>query len=104
MGTTNRQCLCCGKKYNYCFRCDGGDIKLGWKNNYCSENCRTIFNVTASYYAKEINADEAKKAFAKCDLADKANFVKSIQKVIAEVIPAPKKVEKPVAEQPSKKA
>ena len=100
----NNTCLCCGKKFQYCFRCDGGDIKLGWKNNYCSENCRAIFNITASYYAKEINADEARKAFAKCDIADKATYVKPIQKVLTEVLTTSKKVEKPVVEKAEKKA
>ena len=103
MSSSNRKCLCCGKEYKYCFNCDGGNIKFGWKNNYCSENCRKIFNITASYYAKEINADAARKSFAECDLADKTAYVKSIQKVLSEVIPAPKKIVKPTTEQSKQK-
>jgi len=82
MKSTNHECLCCGKEYYYCYRCDGGKIVNSWKNNFDSENCRKIFNTCADYMNEAMSADEAKKVLSTADLSMKNGFVAPIRDAI----------------------
>lgn len=98
MGRYNRKCILCGKEYKFCSNCKEESHQPAWKNIYCSENCRMIFNTAVAYVDKSIDIKEAKKRIESCDLSEIDNFKGDIKKAIAEIMAAeipeePEKVE-----------
>lgn len=54
-------CMICGKHYVYCPNCGNGDPKETWRNLYCSDNCRTAFDVLSKWKNNAIATPDAKK-------------------------------------------
>lgn len=88
MSRYNRTCILCGKEYKFCSNCKEEYHQPAWKNIYCSENCRMIFNTAVSYVDKSIDIKEAKKRIESCDLSEIDNFKGDIKKAIAEIMAA----------------
>ena len=63
-----KTCIVCGKKYEYCGHCDKGGQENRWKTNYCSENCRDIFNVISRYVNNHISKEDARNELIDKDL------------------------------------
>lgn len=57
-----KTCVVCGKKYEYCGHCDKNGQNHRWKINYCSENCKDIFDIISKYANKHISIEDAKNA------------------------------------------
>ena len=85
MKSTNHECLCCGKDYYYCYRCDGGKIVNSWKNNFDNENCRKVFNACVDFMNEVKSADEAKKILSTADLSKKNDFVAPIKDALDQI-------------------
>lgn len=79
-----KTCIVCGKKYEYCGHCDKGGQETRWKVNYCSENCRDIFDIISKYANNHISIDEAKEKLVGKDLG--INIKNSIAKYCGEII------------------
>jgi len=61
MAKNMRTCKICGKKYEYCGHCPSKNTIEPWRNLYCSEKCREVFNVLDNFASKKISKEEAKK-------------------------------------------
>lgn len=61
-----RTCVLCGKKYEYCPRCD--ETKPTFYLKYCSENCRDISTIMNKYTFKHLNQEAAAMELSKLDL------------------------------------
>ena len=101
-----RNCIVCGKEYEYCNNCSSHVSFPAWMAIYHSDNCRQIMNIATEYMAGNLNKSDAKAMFENCDLTDKKKFKESIIKVINEVCTEKKsvkieslKVEKQTAEE-----
>lgn len=57
-----KTCIVCGKKYEYCRHCDKNGKNEKWKTNYCSENCKDVFDIISKYANKHISIEDAKNA------------------------------------------
>ena len=79
----NKICICCQSTYTFCPTCAEAKNLEAWKNIFCSNNCREIFNAT-SMYGKDSD-DVVKAKLDTCDLSNKDNFHKNIIKVIDEL-------------------
>lgn len=78
-----RICCVCHGEHSYCPVCNPEDKKKPtWHFSYCSENCKSIYEVTSDYEDKKISANDAKKKLAKLDLSKLSNFGESYQKSI----------------------
>lgn len=86
MPKNNKTCITCGKKYSYCPGCGRSDVDNMWKNIYCSENCRNIFNLMTSYCAGHVSKEKAIETLSACDLSGKEHFKPSLAKKIDEVM------------------
>lgn len=86
MSRYNRTCILCGKEYKFCSNCKEESHQPAWKNIYCSENCRSIFNTAVAYADKSIDIKEAKKRIDHCDLSEIENFKEDIKKLVFEII------------------
>lgn len=79
-----KTCIVCGKKYEYCGHCDKGGQENRWKSNYCSENCRDIFDIVSKYVNHHIQIEEAKQELLKKDLG--INIKNNIAKYCGEIM------------------
>ena len=86
MNTRMRKCIICGKEYEYCGTCsDTSNQKETWRNLYCSENCKQIFEVLSAYAFEHIDAQEAQKKLGALDLSKIDSFKDSFKKQIEEI-------------------
>ena len=85
MAKNNKECICCGTKYSYCNTCSADRDKPTWMRNYCSDNCRKLFNTASDYFAKAITKEDAKKIIDSADLSKMSSFNKGVIQMINEV-------------------
>ena len=80
-----KTCIVCGKTYEYCGHCDKGGQENRWKTNYCSENCRDIFDIVSKYVNKNISTEDAKKDLLEKNLGvvTKTNIVNYCNEIIS---------------------
>ena len=85
-----RNCILCGKEYDYCPRCD--ETQPTYLLKYCGANCKEISLVLNKYTFKHLTKDEAADELAKLDLSRRDNFTEKFKTQIDEIM----KAEKPV--------
>ena len=83
MGTTNRKCKVCGKEFYFCPNC-GNVKKPKWHANYCSENCKAIFDVAVRFNLGNISKEEASAILKECDVKF-SDYPEDIQNVIRKI-------------------
>lgn len=59
---SERICSICGNHYDYCPSCGIGSPKERWRNIYCSENCKNIFDILSKWKNTVISSVDADKA------------------------------------------
>lgn len=103
MSQGDRKCIVCGKEYKFCHNCGNDDRKdETWRNIFCSENCKNIYNILSMQGNGHIDDGKAKDMLSKLDLSRlgefRADFKKQIESINKATIAEPEK-EKPI-EQP----
>lgn len=88
-----RNCILCGKEYDYCPRCD--ETQPTYLLKYCGANCKEISLVLNKYTFKHLTKDEAADELKKLDLSKLNNFTEKFKTQINEII----KVEKPIVKE-----
>lgn len=86
MSRFNRKCILCGKSYRFCSDCREESDQPAWKNIYCSENCRTIFNTCVEFAQNHISKEEAKAILEKCDLSEKDNYRADLRETVNKIL------------------
>ena len=107
MAENNRKCNVCGKAYQYCGHCSD-NAKKGetWRNLYCSDNCRKIFDILSSRAFDHITDKEAKEKLKGLDLSKVDSFNETYKKQIRQIQSAPNgevKPQQPQTNQPQNK-
>lgn len=64
-----RQCTICGSTYKYCPRCKQFASLERWHSLFCTENCKSIYEVTNYYMFNNISSEDAKTILESCDLS-----------------------------------
>ena len=80
-----RNCIVCGKEYEYCNRCSSHANMPTWMALYHDDNCRGIMNIATEYMAGNLTKADAKSQLDKCDLSNKKNFSESVTKAVNEI-------------------
>ena len=80
-----KNCIVCGKEYEYCNRCSSHATMPTWMALYHDDNCRSIMNIATEYMAGNLTKAEAKSKLDDCDLTNKKNFSESVLKAINEI-------------------
>ena len=57
-----RKCIICGKEYQYCHKCKQYASLPRWYSEFCSENCKNVYDATNKFSFGHIDAKEAKQA------------------------------------------
>lgn len=93
----DRTCLVCGRSYQYCGHCQGNKKIETWRNNYCSEDCRKVFNTCSNFEGKIISGEDAYKMLAETnvDLENVSDSVKGSVNRIMQYKPKEKIEETP---------
>ena len=73
MARGDRTCLICGKKYVFCPNCAESKPSDSWKALYCSQACRTAFDMLSKFVNGHISADVAYEKLSALDI-DKLNL------------------------------
>lgn len=81
----NRICLTCGKAYEYCSSCSSSLDSPVWKNMFCTENCKVIFETASDYAQKVITKESAKNKISKCDLSHYEKYNANISRIINDI-------------------
>lgn len=88
MVSKERICSVCKNSYKYCPSCKEDAKKPTWLFAFCSENCRSIYNITSAFEDKQITDIEAKKTLEKLDLSRQEYFGESYKKSITSIMKA----------------
>lgn len=100
-----RECVTCGKKYQYCPHCDDFAHLPKWMSTYCGASCRELMLTTISYADKKITKEQAKERYLTCDLSYMDKLSIAMQEDIIEALDiqiekelAAEEIEEPVVE------
>lgn len=65
----NRQCLACKTGYSYCPSCSRADkLAPAWKEQFCSEDCMTLWMTLTRYNMDRLSKSEAKEIISSLNL------------------------------------
>lgn len=96
MSRGDRKCLICQKAYRFCGNCANEENREDtWRNVFCSENCREIFNILSMQGNGHIESSEAKTKLAKLDLSKLEGFRDDFKKQIESINKSYVAVEQP---------
>lgn len=79
----NTKCVLCGKEYYYCNVCNSTDPS--WMISFCSDNCRQIYNVVASYSMKKLTQEQANGKLKELDLKNENNYSEATKGLLSEI-------------------
>lgn len=96
MAKVKRHCVMCAKEYEYCNSC-GAAPKL-WKNIFCSENCRDIYDVLNKYDGKLITKEDGTERLKAFDLSVVPKFNDRFKALANELTPKKEVVKKQTKE------
>lgn len=84
MSANNRKCLLCGTEYEYCPSC-GHKIYDLQKVNFCSRNCKDVYQTVVDFNCESKTADETKEILKTLDLSKKDQYKESIKESLNKI-------------------
>lgn len=96
---SNRKCICCGEKYQYCPSCGNDRLKETWYSAFCSETCKDLWQTLSKYSMGFINKSQAIKLINTLPLKDKSKYVACVQRDLSKLFEKEVKRNKSVKEQ-----
>lgn len=91
----NRTCWCCKSKYTFCPSCSKADaLKEPWYAEFCSEDCKDLWQTAVKYNLNQITKSEAKSIISAMTLKPIEQYANCIQRdlnVILAEEPKPKR-------------
>jgi hypothetical protein len=96
MAKTQRKCVMCGTVYEHCGHC--GAAPQLWKNIFCSENCRDIYDVLNKYDGKLITKEDGIERLKAFDLSVVPKFNDRFKALANELTPKKEVVKKQTKE------
>ena len=96
---SNRKCICCGEKYQYCPSCGNDRLKETWYSAFCSETCKDLWQTLSKYSMGFINKSQAIKLINTLPLKDKSKYVACVQRDLGKLFEKEVKRNKSVKEQ-----
>lgn len=86
MAKKNRKCATCGATYSYCPTCVTADkYAPSWKSEFCSEDCKDIYETATKFNLNIISKEEAKSNLEIIGIMPIENYVPMIQNDIKNI-------------------
>lgn len=86
MASLNRTCIICSKRYRYCPTCSADTKKPTWMILFCSDNCRSLYNVLNDYSHKTVTREEAYRIIKEIDLSATENLPWNFQELLRDIL------------------
>ena len=83
--TKKRTCCVCKTEYEYCNTCPQMVSEPSWKQSFCCQSCKDVYEACAGYSVGNITAEESVALLCECDLSNYDNFSDSVKSVIGTV-------------------
>ena len=96
---SNRKCICCGEKYQYCPSCGNDRLKETWYSAFCSETCKDLWKTLSEYSMELINKSQAIALINTLPLKDKSKYVACVQRDLGKLFEKEVKRNKSVKKQ-----
>lgn len=80
-----RTCALCKEEYEFCSSCPEKITVPVWKNSFCSENCKKIYDACAGYNMGELSKEEAYELLEQCDLSKRSKYSNATKKILKEI-------------------
>ena len=96
---SNRKCICCGEKYQYCPSCGNDRLKEAWYSAFCSETCKDLWQTLSKYSMGFINKSQAIELINTLPLKDKSKYVTCVQRDLGKLFEKEVKHNKSVTKQ-----
>lgn len=84
----SRICVVCRDNYEYCNKCSRDSDKPLWMMTFCSDNCKSIYDIESDFEDGLISDIEAKEKLEKLDLSRKEYFNKSYKNSLDKIMKA----------------
>lgn len=81
-----RICSICRKNYHYCPQCAVDANKPTWMFIFCSENCRSFYNVLNDYRYKLLSRKEAYDKLKELDLSCTDKLILDFKQIFDEIL------------------
>lgn len=85
MARKNRRCACCGATYEYCPTCGNGQVKPSWMSEFCSEDCKTLFEIATKFNLGIITKETAQAELETLNLKPTEAYTEVLQKDIKSI-------------------
>ena len=72
-----RRCICCNKAYKYCGQCKEYSNLPAWMNEFCSEECKELFNIMSVYNMGYADKSQIEKVIKKYNITDYSKYKSS---------------------------
>ena len=95
-----RNCIICGKQYQYCPKCLQYSNMEKWHVEYCSEQCKNTYSIINKYIFKHIDKEQAKMLLEGNGISNDSNIVPKWKDFVFEIL---KTEEKKVTTKTTKK-
>lgn len=82
----NRQCLCCGTRYEFCTSCSEHKGKPSWMFDYDTEECKDLFNAISGYNMGIFKESKVKAVLRKYNITDYSKYTESVQEVLKNIM------------------
>ena len=95
MAKSNRTCLCCKKKYDYCPSCSRADaLKPRWHSEFCSETCKELWTSLVKFNMGTLTKEETKDIISGLELKPLDSYAACVQRDYAKIMVRPKRAKK----------
>lgn len=72
-----RRCICCNKAYKYCGQCKEYSNLPAWMNEFCSEECKELFNIMSVYNMGYADKSQIENVIKKYNITDYSKYKSS---------------------------
>lgn len=80
-----KECVVCGKMFEFCGQCGRVSNEDFWKNIYCSIECRNIFGVCTKFIGNSISLEDAYDILTKSKVKEK-NLQMSVKNTVDKIM------------------
>ena len=95
MAKSNRTCIACQTKYNYCPSCSRADaLKPAWYSEFCSESCKDLWLTLTKYNMSMLSKEEARAIILNLDLNSIDTYVDCVKRDYNKVMAEEKKLKR----------
>lgn len=85
--TKNRICICCGKSFYFCNKCDASSKNTGISMVFDTQECKELSNVISGYLMNKNTVADIKTVLEKYNVTDYSKYKQSVKDILNELFP-----------------